>query len=57
MSQSYQGAEIAGILSGMNKEAIPNMNREGPNIRLEQSKSQIAQHMNIMSSIPNAQGA
>lgn len=57
VSQSYQGAEMAGILSGMNKDPAMNLNADGLNARLDQSNSNMGQPKNIMNSMTNAGGA
>ena len=57
VSQSYQGAEMAGILSGMNKDPAMNLNADGLNAKLDHSNSNMGQPKNIVNSMTNAGGA
>jgi len=57
VSQSYQGAEMAGILSGMNKDPAMNLNADGLNSKLDQSNSNMGQPKNVLTPMTNAGGA
>lgn len=57
VSQSYQGAEMAGILSGMNKDPAMNLNADGLNAKLDHSNSNMGVPKNIVNSMTNAGGA
>ena len=58
VSQSYQGAEMAGILSGMNKDPAMNLNADGLTPKpLDQSNSNMGQPKNIVTPLTNVGGA